>query len=164
MDWSPPGSSVNGISQARILQWVYISFSRGSSWPRDRTCISRLAGGFFTIWATREAPYMYTIIHMQIHTLYMHVYKYIYMHVYDRYTHLKGNSIPKCSWWLSLANRLMGLCQVLAMARGIFHLCDGICILQLQHAGSFSCSKETLSSSSLTRNRTWAPCIGSMDS
>ena len=40
MDCSPPGSSVHGISQARILDWVAISFSRGSSWPRDRTCIS----------------------------------------------------------------------------------------------------------------------------
>ena len=39
-DCSPPGSSVHGISQARILEWVVISFSKGSSWPRDRTCIS----------------------------------------------------------------------------------------------------------------------------
>ena len=37
---SPPGSSVHGISQARVLEWVAISFSRGSSWPRDRTCAS----------------------------------------------------------------------------------------------------------------------------
>ena len=51
MDCNPPGSSVRGISQARILGWVAISFSRGSSRPRDRThvsCISCLAGGFFT--------------------------------------------------------------------------------------------------------------------
>ena len=40
MDCSPPGSSVHGISQARILEWVVTSFSRGSSQPRDRTCIS----------------------------------------------------------------------------------------------------------------------------
>ena len=39
-DCSPPGSSVHGISQARILEWVVISFSRGSSLPRDRTCLS----------------------------------------------------------------------------------------------------------------------------
>ena len=37
---SPPGSSVNGIFQARILEWVAMPSSRGSSWPRDRTCIS----------------------------------------------------------------------------------------------------------------------------
>ena len=48
MDCSPPGSSVRGILQARILEWITISFSRGSSWPRDRTCI---AGRFFTILA-----------------------------------------------------------------------------------------------------------------
>ena len=40
MDWSPLGSSVHGISQARILEWVAISYSWGSSPPRDRTCIS----------------------------------------------------------------------------------------------------------------------------
>ena len=40
MDCSPPGSSVHGISQARILDWVAIFFSRGSSQPWDRTCIS----------------------------------------------------------------------------------------------------------------------------
>ena len=55
MDCSPPGSSVHGISQARILEWVAISFSRGSSLPRDWICISCISGEFFTNWATREA-------------------------------------------------------------------------------------------------------------
>ena len=55
MDCSLPGSSVHGILQARILEWVAISFSRGSSWPRDRSRVSCVAGGFFTDWATREA-------------------------------------------------------------------------------------------------------------
>ena len=54
MDCSPPGCSVHGIFQARILQWVAIPFSRGSYWPRDWTQVSCIAGGFFTIWATRE--------------------------------------------------------------------------------------------------------------
>ena len=45
---SPPGSSVHGILQARRLEWVAISFSRGSSRPRDRTCISGIAGGIVT--------------------------------------------------------------------------------------------------------------------
>ena len=40
VDCSPPGSSVHGILQARTLEWVAISFSRGSSQPRDRTCVS----------------------------------------------------------------------------------------------------------------------------
>ena len=52
MDCSPPDSSVHGILQARILEWVVIFFSRGSSWPRDRTQVSCIAGRFFTIWAT----------------------------------------------------------------------------------------------------------------
>ena len=55
MDYSPPGSSCHGILQARILEWVAISFSRGSSWPRDSTRVSCAAGKFFTVWATREA-------------------------------------------------------------------------------------------------------------
>ena len=49
MDYSPPGSSVHGILQARILEWVAIPFSRGSSQPRDRTQVSHIAGGFFTV-------------------------------------------------------------------------------------------------------------------
>ena len=44
MDCSPPGSSVHGISQARILEWVAISFSWGSSWYRDRTWVSSVHG------------------------------------------------------------------------------------------------------------------------
>ena len=55
MDYSPPGSSVHGILQARILEWVAISFSRGSSWPRNQTRVSCIAGRFFTDWAMREA-------------------------------------------------------------------------------------------------------------
>ena len=56
MDCSPPGSSVLGIYQARILEWAAIPFSRESSQPRDQTQVSCIEGGFFTIWATREAP------------------------------------------------------------------------------------------------------------
>ena len=48
MDCSPPGFSVDGISQARILEWVATSYSRGSSWPRQQTRVSWLAGGFLT--------------------------------------------------------------------------------------------------------------------
>ena len=50
-----PGSSVHGILQARILEWVAIPFSRGFSWPRDWTQVSCIAGRFFTVWAIREA-------------------------------------------------------------------------------------------------------------
>ena len=47
-----------GILQARILEWVAMPSSRGSSWPRDRTQVSCIAGGFFTVWATKEAQYL----------------------------------------------------------------------------------------------------------
>ena len=56
MDCSPPGSSVRGILQARILEWVAIPFFRGSSQPRDQSRVSYIAVRFFTVWATREAP------------------------------------------------------------------------------------------------------------
>ena len=56
MDCSPPGSSLHGIFQERVLEWIAISFSRGSSWPRDRTLVSCIAGWCFTGWATRESP------------------------------------------------------------------------------------------------------------
>ena len=54
-DCSPPGSSVHRILQARILEWVAISFSRGSSQTRDGTQDSCIASRFFAIWVTREA-------------------------------------------------------------------------------------------------------------
>ena len=55
MDCSPPGSSIHGILQARILEWVTMPSSKGSSQPRDQTCVSCIAGGFFTHWAISEA-------------------------------------------------------------------------------------------------------------
>ena len=51
---SPPGSSIHGILQVGILEWVDISFSRRSSRPRDWTQVSCIVGRCFTIWATRE--------------------------------------------------------------------------------------------------------------
>ena len=56
LDCSSPGSSVHGILQAKILEWVAIPFSRVSSLPRDQIWVSRTAGRFFAIWGTREAP------------------------------------------------------------------------------------------------------------
>ena len=56
MDCSPPGSSFHGISQARILEWVSISFSRGSSQPRDQTCVSSIDRWVLYHWANRKAP------------------------------------------------------------------------------------------------------------
>ena len=54
IDSSPPGFLIHGILQARILEWVAIFFSRGSSWTRDLIKVSRIAGRFFNLWASRE--------------------------------------------------------------------------------------------------------------
>ena len=55
---SLPGSSVHGIFQARVLEWGAISFSRGSSRPRDGTQVSHTVGRRFIVWATREVTMM----------------------------------------------------------------------------------------------------------
>ena len=59
MDYSPPGSSICGIFQAGILEWVAIPFSRGFSQSRDWTPVSCIAGRFFTIWTTSETVLEY---------------------------------------------------------------------------------------------------------
>ena len=61
MDCSLPRFSVHGISQVRILQWVAISFSRGSSWPRDQTCISCIEGRFFIAQPPGKPVLWYTV-------------------------------------------------------------------------------------------------------
>ena len=60
---SPPGSSVHGILQARILEWVAISSSR----PRDQTQVSRIAGRHFNLWATREALIVKQVLKLERH-------------------------------------------------------------------------------------------------
>ena len=57
VDCSLLGFSIHRILQARILEWVTISFSRGSSQPRDRTQVSHIGGRRFNLWATKEALY-----------------------------------------------------------------------------------------------------------
>ena len=61
MDRSPPGSSVHGILQARTLEWVAMSFSRGSSWPRDRTHVFCISRQFLYHRSTREALWRGTL-------------------------------------------------------------------------------------------------------
>ena len=72
MDCSPPGSSVHGILQARILEWVDMPSSRGSSWPRDQTRVSCIAGKFFTTELPGKPMYMCMCV-----CLYIYVYVYI---------------------------------------------------------------------------------------
>ena len=55
--YKPSGSSIHGIFQTRILEWVAISFSRESSWPRDQTRVSCIGRWILYLWATWEAPF-----------------------------------------------------------------------------------------------------------
>ena len=69
--YSSPGSSVHRILQARIPERVAMSFSQGSSWPRDQTCISSsswITGRFFTTELSKWLIYIYTYIYIYIHT------------------------------------------------------------------------------------------------
>ena len=76
MDCSLPGSSIHGILQARVLEWDAISFSRGSSWPGDRTRVFHTAGRRFSIWVTREVIWVSPrsdlseprLLHLPIHS------------------------------------------------------------------------------------------------
>ena len=74
MDSSLPGSSVHGIFQARILEWVANSFSRRPSWPRDWTQFSHIVGRCFNLWATRvsyqpSAKYSACNVHIHLQIL-----------------------------------------------------------------------------------------------
>ena len=76
MDCSLPGSSVHGTLQARMLEWVAIPFSRGSTQPKDQTRVSCIAGKFFAIWDTREARMFIYMIH------FCHLYTYMCVYIY----------------------------------------------------------------------------------
>ena len=66
MDCSPPGSSVHGILQIRILEWVAVPSFRGSSQARDWTHVSSITGGFFTTEPPGKPPYYYSMYHPAI--------------------------------------------------------------------------------------------------
>ena len=78
MDCSPPGSSVCGILQARILEWIAVLFSRESSQPWNQTQVSHIAGGFFTIWASGEvilglyylSKMMWSVLYIMFHLIF----------------------------------------------------------------------------------------------
>ena len=102
-----PDSSVHGIFQTRILEWVAISFSRGSSPPRDWIWVSCIAGRFFTNWATKEAPYyIYTDINTThrynfmaalkkwINVIYWNIFIYLKIHFFLLILH-----DSKTFWW-----------------------------------------------------------------
>ena len=91
MDCSPPGFSVHGV----LLEWVAISFSRGSSWPKDRTQVSCIAGRRFTLWATREAHthnlYVFFLFLIFIFTLFYSTILYWFCHTLTWIHH-------ECTW------------------------------------------------------------------
>ena len=94
MDYSLPGSSVRGILQARILEWVTIDFSRGSSQPRDQTWVSHVAGRFFTIWATR------VILDMFLTTLNLHLYVWCFQEEVQLWFYWTGGGEGEDAFWL----------------------------------------------------------------
>ena len=66
MNCSLPGFSVHGVFQARVLEWVAISFSRGSSWPRGRTQLSCIAGRHFTLWTYRHQNHLEDLLNHRL--------------------------------------------------------------------------------------------------
>ena len=104
-----PGSSVNGILQARRVEWVAISFPKQSSQPRDRTQVSCSAGGFFTVWATKEVLCIQDIYIWHI----WHTYKLLYFqHYLSRVIYIMkiqkncAMMTPSLQWWRVHANLL----------------------------------------------------------
>ena len=91
LDYSPTGSSVHGILQARVLEWVAMPSSRGYSQPRDQTRVSFIAGRFLTIWATREA-------HIQHKTSKFPALRLTYLHFLHDTTVLIWTR-PRQGWW-----------------------------------------------------------------
>ena len=93
----PVDSSVYGILQARILEWIAIPYSRASSWPRGRTRVSCIAGRFFTAWVTREVLFpdsSYRILERNVNTPFLYMYIYIWGRGYPYYWNLRL-SLPK---------------------------------------------------------------------
>ena len=98
MDCSPPGSSVHAILQVRILEWVAIPSSKGSSWPRDRTWISCIAGGFLI-----EPPGKPKYTHNPVETLSRHL---LFRWPPQRETIFWKSQ----SWTVLICNLLVGFC------------------------------------------------------
>ena len=114
MDCSPPGSSVHGVFQARILEWLAISFSRRSSQPRNRTWVSRIAGRFFTDWAIAVwlFPFFNASVKMQFrcyHELWFTLHIHMSVHLYILQITTSSDAI-NCTFkllrqWLKIASK-----------------------------------------------------------
>ena len=103
-NYSPSGSAAHGTLQARILEWVAIPFSTGSSWPRARTWVSCIAGRFFTVWATREV--LLDLVHYWIDLIVKEIISYIEsapisLQLHSDHTRLElPSQIKVHNWWL----------------------------------------------------------------
>ena len=106
VDCSPPGSSIHGILQARILEWVAISFSRGSSRPRDRNQVSRIAGRCFKLWANIALHKHNTEIKNNIEIKLV-----LYLIILEGHGPLKG--LMTVYEWNKQQNLVIGKCHVL---------------------------------------------------
>ena len=120
MDGSPPGSSVHGILQARILEWVAMPSSRGSSWPRDRTPVSHVSWAgrqFLCHWATWEAPQLLSLIQYNIVTIswigYIGAVLIIYQYgLYKLPIWLNGGAQKRLYQWIGGEPTYTGLCPL----------------------------------------------------
>ena len=111
MNRSPPCSSVCGISQARILEWIATPSSRGSSQSRDRTQVSCIVGGFFTTDATWEPREIKTYL------LYTHTHTHTHMHACTHtHTHTHTHHNPS-GWAVSSPTSLCGGCFLPSVCR-----------------------------------------------
>ena len=104
---SPPSSSLHGILQARILEQVATPTSRGSSPPRDQSQVSHIAGGFFTIWATREAYFSVLFTNL----LYTDMYYDIISKIKHKFVLRHSDSYPyQKFYWQNHFNNMFNIC------------------------------------------------------
>ena len=102
-DCSLPGSSVHGISQAGILEWVAIFFSRGFSWPRDWTHVSCLAGGIFTTESSGKLSFFFIMLIKTFSPIKIFIYK----SLCTLESHMRSGSLSvhllTCLQWLQIS-------------------------------------------------------------
>ena len=122
MDCSPPGFSVHGILQARILEWLAMPSSRGSSRTREWTRVSCIAGRFFTIWATKEA-HIYNMCEMELRMEIQctaHMLRHIHTHTF---------SARVCSWGSRFKKTSLSLSAFgFPVKKGVSHLVMSDCL------------------------------------
>ena len=137
MDHRPSSSSVHGILQARILEWVAVPFFTGSSQPRDQTHVSCIESGFFTVWATREAlmcwkDYPFSIELPLLKISWLNVWGFISGFSVLSYWSVYSFTKTILSWWLELqqevfrSNSVIPLILLLFKLSGFWEFCSSI--------------------------------------